>query len=251
MVKGKGKKGQKVPRKTHPLFESRPKNFGIGGDVRPKQDLTRYVRWPKYIQIQRQKRILMSRIKVPAIINQFSKTLETNQHNFLFKLLNKYRPESPKEKEERLKKEAEAKKDAPEQKGQDFLLKYGLNHVTYLIESGKAKLVVIAGDVEPIELVVWLPQLCLKMGVAYCFVRSKAELGNLIHMKTASCLCLTGVRKEDANDFESLVGAYKKLYNENEELRRKDGGGNLGVKSSHKMANREKARELDEIRKAK
>ena len=36
-------------------------------------------------------------------------------------------------------------------------LKYGLNHVTKLIETRAAKLVVIAHDVDPIELVVWLP----------------------------------------------------------------------------------------------
>lgn len=36
-------------------------------------------------------------------------------------------------------------------------LKYGLNHVTNLVESKKAKLVVIAHDVDPIELVMWLP----------------------------------------------------------------------------------------------
>jgi large subunit ribosomal protein L7Ae len=32
-----------------------------------------------------------------------------------------------------------------------------LNHVTTLIENKKAKLVVIANDVDPIELVLWMP----------------------------------------------------------------------------------------------
>jgi large subunit ribosomal protein L7Ae len=36
-------------------------------------------------------------------------------------------------------------------------LKFGLNHVTTLVENKAAKLVVIAGDVDPIELVLWLP----------------------------------------------------------------------------------------------
>lgn len=40
------------------------------------------------------------------------------------------------------------------------VVKYGLNHVTTLIENKKAKLVVIAHDVDPIELVVFLPTLC-------------------------------------------------------------------------------------------
>ena len=42
------------------------------------------------------------------------------------------------------------------------VLKYGLNHVTTLVENKMAKLVIIAHDVEPIELVCWLPALCRK-----------------------------------------------------------------------------------------
>lgn len=41
----------------------------------------------------------------------------------------------------------------------------------------KAQLVVIAHDVDPIELVVWLPALCRKMEIPYCIVKGKARLG--------------------------------------------------------------------------
>merc|ERR1711951_316994 len=64
-VKGKGKKGgkkvapppivvqKKVEKKpVNPLFEKRPKNFGIGQDIQPKRDLTRFVKWPRYIPLQ-------------------------------------------------------------------------------------------------------------------------------------------------------------------------------------------------------
>ena len=40
-----------------------------------------------------------------------------------------------------------------------------------LVEQGKAQLVVIAHDVDPIELVIWLPAVCKKMGVPYCIVK--------------------------------------------------------------------------------
>lgn len=52
-----------------------------------------------------------------------------------------------------------------------MVLKYGINHVTGLIEKKKAKLVIIAHDVDPVEIVVWLPALCRKMGVPYCIVK--------------------------------------------------------------------------------
>ena len=62
---------------------------------------------------------------------------------------------------------------------------------------GKAKLVVIAHDVEPIELMTFLPTLCRKKGIPFCFVKGKARLGKLVHLKTATCLALTEVKKED------------------------------------------------------
>jgi hypothetical protein len=58
----------------------------------------------------------------------------------------------------------------PEKK-KPLVVKFGLNHITSLVEAGKAQLVVIAHDVDPIELVVWLPALCRKMGVPYCIVK--------------------------------------------------------------------------------
>lgn len=53
-------------------------------------------------------------------------------------------------------------------------VKYGLNHITQLVEGGKAQLVVIAHDVDPLELVVWLPALCKKQGVPYCIVKARS-----------------------------------------------------------------------------
>lgn len=49
-----GASKKKAPAKN-PLFESKPKSFGIGGDARPKGDLTRFVKWPEYVRLQRQK----------------------------------------------------------------------------------------------------------------------------------------------------------------------------------------------------
>ena len=74
----------------------------IGQDIRPKVDLTRFVKWPEYVRLQRQRVILHQRLKVPPAIAQFSHTLDKNTATQLFKLLNKYRPESKLEKKARL-----------------------------------------------------------------------------------------------------------------------------------------------------
>ncbi len=71
-----------------------------------------------------------------------------------------------------MKAEAEARAAGKEpEKKKPIVVKYGINHITNLIESGKAQMVVIAHDVDPLELVVWLPALCKKMGVPYAIVK--------------------------------------------------------------------------------
>ena len=61
------------------LFKKTPRNFRIGGNIQPVQNLTRFVKWPKYIKIQRQKKVLFMRLKSPTSINVFTQTLEKNQ----------------------------------------------------------------------------------------------------------------------------------------------------------------------------
>lgn len=75
---------------------------GLGSAPPPKTDLHRFVKWPKYVRLQRQKRVLSMRLKVPPAINQFAtKALDKNQAETLFKLLLKYRPEDKKQKKDR------------------------------------------------------------------------------------------------------------------------------------------------------
>lgn len=79
---------------------------------------------------------------------------------------------------------------------------------------GKAQLVVIAHDVDPIELVIWLPALCRKMNVPYCIVKGKARLGAVVHKKTATALALTAIKNEDKVEFSKLVESIKANYND-------------------------------------
>ncbi|KAK7354936.1 hypothetical protein VNO80_14178 [Phaseolus coccineus] len=242
-VKAPAVAAKKKPEKvTNPLFEKRPKQFGIGGALPPKRDLTRFVKWPKTVQIQRKKRILKQRLKVPPALNQFTKTLDKNLATNLFKMLLKYRPEDKAEKKERLLKRAQAEADGKSVEAKKpIVVKYGLNHVTYLIEQNKAQLVVIAHDVDPIELVVWLPALCRKMEIPYCIVKGKARLGTIVHKKTASVLCLTTVKNEDKMEFSRILEAIKANFNDKyDEYRKKWGGGIMGSKSQAKTRAKER-----------
>jgi large subunit ribosomal protein L7Ae len=144
---------------TGPVWEKKPKNFAIGGDIQPRMELGRYVKWPKYVRIQRQRKILYQRLKVPPSINQFSNTLDKNLSLNLFKLLHKYRPEDASTKKERLATMATKKEggDEAEGKKKPLYVKYGINHITKLCEDNKAQLVCIAHDVDPIEVSVHPP----------------------------------------------------------------------------------------------
>jgi len=237
-----------APKKAkNPLIEKRPRNFGIGQDIQPRRNLSRMVRWPEYVRLQRQKKILNLRLKVPPAIAQFQNTLDRNTAAQVFKFLNKYRPETKAEKKERLHKEATAVSEGKKKEDvskKPYTVKYGLNHVVGLIENKKASLVLIPNDVDPIELVIFLPALCHKMGVPYAIVKGKARLGTVVHKKTAAVLALTEVRSEDKSELSKLVSTIKEGYSDKyEDQRRHWGGGIMGAKANARQEKKRKALE--------
>ena len=225
------------------------------------------VKWPEYVRLQRQKKILNLRLKVPPAIAQFSNVLDRNTAAQTFKLLNKYKPETKSEKKERLLKEATAVSEGKKKEDvskKPYAVKYGLNHVVGLIENKKAGLVLIPNDVDPIELVIFLPALCRKMGVPYAIVKGKARLGVVVHKKvchpsvplfavhraytiltvnqTAAVLALTEVRSEDKSELSKLVSTIKEGYSEKyEEAKRHWGGGIMGQKAIARTEKKRKA----------
>jgi large subunit ribosomal protein L7Ae len=223
------------------LFSKNAKVVRIGRDF-VKRDVSRFVKWPLYIRVQRQKAILHQRLKVPPALHQFSSTLDKNQAKNVLGLLAKYKPESKEEKKARRKKAAEAEMKAADksEEKRPKVLKYGLSHITKLVEEKKARLVVIAHDVDPIELVLWLPALCRKMEVPYCIIKGKARLGHLVHKKTATAVALTDVKKEDQAKLDQIVQSAKLGFNDNANVRKTWGGGVMGHKAQ--IIQRQRAR---------
>jgi len=236
MPKQAAKRKTERTRKTSGLFEKTPKNFRIGGAMQPKRDLTRFVRWPRYILLQRQRRVLYQRLRVPPSIHQFTNTVSANSTKNLWRLLSKYTPESKKDKVARLKQAAEDKvagKEAATKK--PCTLKFGLNHVTSLVENGEARLVVIAHDVDPIELVLWLPQLCRNKNVPYLIVKDKARLGKVCRQSTASCVAITNVERADNHDLDQLIKVARNDYLDTQSAWNQWGAPVMGIKAKHKM----------------
>lgn len=234
--------------KIDPMIVKRPKNFGIGGTVQPKRDLTRFVKWPRYIKVQRQRAVLYKRLKIPPTINQFRATSSFSKQSVtqVFKLLHSYRPESREAKKDRLRKLATAKaaKEQVPTASRTPQIIFGSNSVTTAVEKKKAKLVVIAADCDPIEVVLHLPTLCRKMGVPYCIIKGgRARLGHLVHRKTASVVAITKVKPEDKVRLQKVVEVVKASFNDRfDEIRRSWGGGILGKKSQARKARLDKAK---------
>jgi large subunit ribosomal protein L7Ae len=68
----------------------------------------------------------------------------------------------------------------------DSKIRKGMNEVTKSIERTLAKLVIMAEDVTPPEILFHVPLLCEEKGIPFCYVSTKKELGNSARINVAS-----------------------------------------------------------------
>ena len=84
------------------------------------------------------------------------------------------------------------KKLGPDGKGR---VKKGMNEVIKVSERGDAKLVVIAEDVNPPEMMIPIPMICKERGIPYLYVASQEYLGEAaglpLHRKTSAVAVLS------------------------------------------------------------
>lgn len=92
-------------------------------------------------------------------------------------------------------------------------IKKGINEATKSVERGIARLVLIAEDVEPAEIIMYLPGLCDDRKAPYIFVQSKRELGNAagIERPTAAvAIVVDGKAKDLVDDLVEKISAIRK-----------------------------------------
>ena len=92
-------------------------------------------------------------------------------------------------------------------------MRIGTNETTKMVERGQAKLVVIAEDVDPEEIVMHLPILCEEKGIPYVYVPSKKELGEAagIQVSAASVAVVNpGKAEKMIKEIVEAVNALKK-----------------------------------------
>lgn len=106
---------------------------------------------------------------------------------------------------------SDAAYDILRQVRQSGKVKKGTNEVTKAVERGLAKLVIIAEDVEPPEIVAHLPILCEERKVPYIFVPSKTQIGSALGMDVpAASACIVEAGDASGN-LDQIVKAISKL----------------------------------------
>jgi len=92
-------------------------------------------------------------------------------------------------------------------------VRIGSNEVTKAVERGVAKLVLIAQDVNPPEIVMHLPVLCEQKKIPYTYVATKKELGEKAGLgvgTAAAAITDEGEAKKEVEDVVKKLSAIAK-----------------------------------------
>ena len=90
-------------------------------------------------------------------------------------------------------------------------VKRGTNEATKAIERGISKLIIIAEDVEPPEVVAHLPILCEENGTAYVFVPSKQDLGKALGIEVTSAAAAILDSGDAQHIIDEVVASIEKI----------------------------------------
>jgi large subunit ribosomal protein L7Ae len=92
----------------------------------------------------------------------------------------------------------------------------GTNETTKAIERGVSKLVVIAEDVQPPEVVAHLPILCEERNAAYIFVPSKQQLGESLGIDVGSAAATIIDAGDGQHIVDQVINSITNLKNKKE-----------------------------------
>ncbi|MBN2155905.1 MAG: 50S ribosomal protein L7ae [Candidatus Lokiarchaeota archaeon] len=91
-------------------------------------------------------------------------------------------------------------------------IRKGINETTKYVERQKAKLVVIAGDVDPPQVVFHLPLICDEKNVPYVFVDTKDDLGKAADLSVGcSAIAVVNIPKEEESALKDIASKVKSL----------------------------------------
>ncbi|GFO31279.1 H/ACA ribonucleoprotein complex subunit 2-like protein [Plakobranchus ocellatus] len=83
-------------------------------------------------------------------------------------------------------------------------LRKGIKEVQKSLRKGEKGIVVLAGDVSPMDIISHIPVVCEEADIPYCYTPSKSELGESCGSKRQACMVM--IKKHDSygEDFDEL-----------------------------------------------
>ena len=90
-------------------------------------------------------------------------------------------------------------------------IRRGTNEVTKQVERGQAKLVIMAEDVTPEEILAHMPLLCEEKNIPYTYVSSKQELGAAAGLEVAAASVAIISPGEGKEDLENIIKRIEEL----------------------------------------
>jgi large subunit ribosomal protein L7Ae len=101
-------------------------------------------------------------------------------------------------------------------------IRVGANEVTKAIERKTAKIVFIAGDVTPPEIVMHLPVLCKEKNIPFSYFESKTELGKAAGIKIGTAAIAVTEEGETKKELESLTKKLSELTSGKPETKKEE-----------------------------
>jgi len=92
-------------------------------------------------------------------------------------------------------------------------IRKGANEVTKAVERGIAKLVVLAKDVQPEEIVAHIPYLCEEKNIPYTYVSSKVDLGRAAGIEVAAS-SVAIIEEDNPEELKELIEKIEALKKE-------------------------------------
>ena len=105
----------------------------------------------------------------------------------------------------------DASYEALRQAKQTGKIRKGTNEATKAIERNIAKLVIIAEDVEPPEIVAHLPILCEERNTPYIYVPNKSQIGSALGVEVGSASACIVEAGEAHGLVDQIISAVSKL----------------------------------------
>lgn len=83
-------------------------------------------------------------------------------------------------------------------------LRKGIKEVQKCLRKGEKGIMVLAGDVSPIDIITHIPIVCEEVDIPYCYTPSKSDLGEAYGSKRQSCMVLIKKHSAYENDFNEV-----------------------------------------------